>query len=190
MRNLISFVLVSLLFVGCSNSYVIPDTSELVIEHGDEVVSTSVRAGITGAVLTSVVLTSNSTRTIEANGVPLNLFGVLSEDLSASLTDLRLVRESDGAELTARLQPGHDFSEGLTFEEPITIEPGESIRLLLVADVPVGASNRVEIELGAPSFTSGRCMLPAIAYADNGDWVPQELVQGNVAHRAHVLIGE
>mgnify|MGYP001589312235 CR=1 FL=1 len=187
MRNLITFVLASLFIVGCNSSHVIPDTSELVIEHGDEVMS--VHAGTVGAVLTSVLLTSHSARTIEINGVPSNLYGVLSENLSDSLTDMRLVRESDGVELTARLQPGHDSIEELTFEEPITLAPGESLLLLLVADVPVGASNRVEIELGAPS-AAGRSMFPAIAYADNGDWVSDELVQGNVAHRAHVLIGE
>jgi hypothetical protein len=189
MRNLITIALVSLLFIGCNSSHVIPDTSELVIEHG-EVMDTALHQGTAGARLTSILLTSNSRRSLEFIGVPLNLRGVLSENLSDSLTDLRLVRESDGVELTARYQSGIGYVEEITFDEPITLAPGESLLLILVADIPVGASNRIDIEFGAPSTVGGRSMFPAIAYADTGDWVPDELVQGNVAQNAHIIIAE
>jgi hypothetical protein len=188
MRNLITIALVSVLFTGCYASHVVPDTSELVIEHG-EVMDTALHQGTAGARLTSILLTSHSERSLEFNGIPLNLRGVLSENLSDSLTDLRLVRESDGVELTARYQSGIGYAEDITFEEPITLAPGESLLLILVADIPVGASNRIDIEIGAPSVT-GRSMFPAIAYADTGDWVPDELIQGNTAQNAHVIIAE
>ncbi|MEI7512026.1 MAG: hypothetical protein WCK01_01035 [Candidatus Uhrbacteria bacterium] len=187
MRHFMVIVVLGFCCSGCYDGHTVSDSSELVIEHG-EVEGTSVNPDTVGALLTSVFLVSHSNFTIEIRGVQLNLCGEVSEDLASSITNLRLVRGGDRAVLTAVQQPADRALEYITFDETITLEPGEGLLLMLVADIPPAAFNRIELELGVSSFPNRR-LFSEIVYADNGERVPEELVQGNISHVRRIMVG-
>jgi hypothetical protein len=80
------------------------------------------------------------------------------------------------------------------FEETITVRAGESLEVVLLVDVPNGASNRIEFDLGQyvvglPTST-GRSLFTVIAFADSGELVPVDRVLGNESMERHVIIGD
>ncbi len=190
--NLIAFVVVSVLFTGCYSSHELPDNVELVIEIGSTE-SVTLSADSACEETMSALLVSHSTRAIDASVIQTHAHGVLGDNLDGDVAAVRLTL-GDGTTVSGTYRFGTGSAGTILFEEPVRIEAGESVELLLVIDTTPTASNRIEFDLGQyvpglPSVT-GRSLFAVITYADTGEMVPPELVLGNEGFARHATIGE